>query len=79
MDTDLRRSMVHKHFNLDAKVGVTNVLLGEKDIKDAIFKTELEGLFVMPAGPCSRRSGQVAGIPENASVDCRSSGKYSIS
>ncbi|MEK7289743.1 MAG: GNVR domain-containing protein, partial [Planctomycetota bacterium] len=51
MDTDLRRSMVHKHFNLDAKVGVTNVLLGEKDIKDAIFKTELEGLFVMPAGP----------------------------
>jgi capsular exopolysaccharide synthesis family protein len=51
MDTDLRRSMVHKHFNISAKVGVTNVLLGEKDIKDAIFKTELEGLFVMPAGP----------------------------
>lgn len=51
MDTDLRRSMVHKHFNIENTVGVTNVLLGEKDIKAAIFKTEIEGLFVMPAGP----------------------------
>ncbi len=51
MDTDLRRSMVHKHFNIRNTVGVTNVLLGEKDTKDAIFKTEVEGLSVMPAGP----------------------------
>lgn len=50
MDADLRRSMVHMYFNMDDKVGVTSVLLGEKDIKDAIFKTEQEGLFVMPAG-----------------------------
>lgn len=51
MDADLRRSMVHKHFNLENTVGVTNVLLGEKDIKTAIFKTGVEGLSVMPAGP----------------------------
>lgn len=51
MDTDLRRSMVHKHFNLGNTIGVTDVLLGEKDIKNAIFKTEVEGLSVMTAGP----------------------------
>lgn len=51
MDTDLRRSTVHKHFNLGNTVGVTNVLLGEKDVQAAIFKTKTEGLFVMPAGP----------------------------
>ena len=51
MDTDLRISMVHTYFDMGNTVGVTNVLLGEKDIKAAIFKTEVEGLFVMPAGP----------------------------
>lgn len=51
VDTDLRRSTIHKHFNIKNTVGITNVLLGEKDTKAAIFKTETEGLYVMPAGP----------------------------
>ena len=51
IDTDLRKSTVHKHFNVKNTVGITNVLLGEIDIKAAIFKTDTEGLFVIPAGP----------------------------
>lgn len=51
IDTDLRKPGVHKHFNIENTIGVTSVLLGEKEVKDVIFDTDLEGLYVMPTGP----------------------------
>ncbi len=51
IDTDLRRPGVHKHFNIANTVGITNILLDEKNAKDAIFNTDLEGLSVLPSGP----------------------------
>lgn len=51
IDTDLRKPGVHKHFNIENTIGITSVLLGEKEVKDVIFDTDLEGLYVMPTGP----------------------------
>ncbi len=51
IDTDLRRPAVHKHFNIANTVGITNVLLDEKNVKDAILNTGIEGLSVLPSGP----------------------------
>ena len=51
IDTDLRKPGVHKHFNIENTIGLTSVLLGEKEVKDVIFDTGLEGLCVMPTGP----------------------------
>jgi tyrosine-protein kinase Etk/Wzc len=51
IDTDLRRPGVHKHFKIANTEGMTNVLLGEKDVKDVIINTDVEGLSVLPTGP----------------------------
>ena len=62
MDGDLRRPSVHRNFNLSSGVGLTNVLLGEIPWRDAIVAVKrCPGLDVLPAGPPSRRAGDLVG------------------
>jgi capsular exopolysaccharide synthesis family protein len=51
MDCDLRRPVIHKLFDRRNRVGLTNVLLKEADIKNAIQLTEVEGLHIISSGP----------------------------
>lgn len=51
MDCDLRRPIIHKLFDRRNRVGLTNVLLKEADIKSAIQLTEVEGLHIISSGP----------------------------
>jgi capsular exopolysaccharide synthesis family protein len=51
MDCDLRRPRVHRIFNVDPAVGVSNVLSGEHEALEAIQPTEVNNLSVMPCGP----------------------------
>ncbi len=51
IDTDLRRPRLHKTFGVSSEQGVTSVLLGTSTLKDAIKKTEVVGLDVLPCGP----------------------------
>lgn len=51
VDTDLRRPRIHKAFKLSGEVGVTSVLVGDAETKDAVKSTEVPGLFVLPCGP----------------------------
>ena len=51
VDTDLRRPVVHKVFNLDREPGVTNFLAGQTDeIATLVKKTEIENLSVITSG-----------------------------
>ncbi len=51
MDTDLRRPRVHRAFGISNEVGITSVLVGDVELKDAIKSTEVPGLYVLACGP----------------------------
>ena len=51
VDTDLRRPVVHKVFNLEREPGVTNYLSSQTDnYKELIKKTDIENLSVVTSG-----------------------------
>jgi capsular exopolysaccharide synthesis family protein len=49
IDVDLRRSNLHKMFNIPRAPGLTDVLQGEAILKDAMHKVG-ENLYILPAG-----------------------------
>ena len=50
IDADLRRPTVAKKLNINAKIGLTQVLAGQVDIAEAVHQVEDSKLFVLPAG-----------------------------
>jgi len=62
IDGDLRRPSVHRNFNLPSVVGLSNALLGEISWREALIQTEtLPHLYILPAGPPSRRASDLVG------------------
>jgi len=62
IDGDLRRPSVHRNFNLPSVVGLSNVLLGEVSWREALVQTAaLPHLYILPAGPPSRRASDLVG------------------
>lgn len=57
VDTDLRNPTVHTYLGLDQRPGLSDYLRGEVELKDALVKTGVGRLMVLPAGS----------IPENPS------------
>jgi capsular exopolysaccharide synthesis family protein len=51
VDTDLRRPRVHKVFGYTLQGGVTGVLAGEAAVDSNLRTTDVENLWVLPAGP----------------------------
>lgn len=50
VDCDLRRPTIHKKFDVDCSVGLTNILNGEARWFEAMHKSEIENLFVLSSG-----------------------------
>jgi capsular exopolysaccharide synthesis family protein len=50
IDTDLRRSSLHKMFNTDREPGITDYLLGEKTVTDIFLKGVIENLTMIRSG-----------------------------
>jgi len=51
VDTDLRRPVIHKVFNLKKEPGVTNFLSSQtNDYESIVKKTEIENLYVITSG-----------------------------
>lgn len=51
VDTDMRRPRLHKSFGVANELGLSNLIVGEGKLEDAIKSTEVPGLFVLPSGP----------------------------
>ncbi|MGD9497329.1 MAG: GumC family protein [Armatimonadota bacterium] len=51
VDTDLRRPIIHRLFEIDTDIGLTNVLVGDAKIEDVLVPTEVPGLRLLPSGP----------------------------
>ncbi len=62
IDADLRRPTVHKNLKLDSSRGLSNVLTGEADLAEVTVQSVASpNLFVVPAGPPSRRAADIIG------------------
>jgi capsular exopolysaccharide synthesis family protein len=51
VDADLRRPRLYSSFGIKNDQGLSNYLSGQKEIDELIRETEVENLFVLPAGP----------------------------
>jgi capsular exopolysaccharide synthesis family protein len=61
IDSDLRRPILYMLFNLDRRVGLSNVLVGRATIDEAAQATEIENLFVMPCGTLPPNPSELLG------------------
>ncbi len=51
VDADMRRPRVHQIFGVESRVGLSSLILGEVTLRDAVVKTAIAGLSVLPCGP----------------------------
>lgn len=56
VDSDLRRPVQHSILNVTNHIGLTNVLLGDAAIEDAVVNTPLPNLHFLPSGRMRRSS-----------------------
>lgn len=56
VDADLRAPSVHKHFETGTESGLSDVLAGRVTWQDVMIRVEPYELYVVPAGPVSRRA-----------------------
>ena len=50
IDADMHRPQIHRVFDLAVSPGLANILSGETKPSAALLKSEVNGLFVLPAG-----------------------------
>jgi len=51
VDTDMRRPRLHRSFGVPNEVGASSFIVGEAALDDAIKRTEVPNLDVLPCGP----------------------------
>lgn len=59
VDADLRRPSAARYLGIDPSVGITDVILGDVSLEDAVQRWELGSLSVLPAGRCPPDAGSV--------------------
>ncbi len=63
IDADFRAPMQHRLFGLKDRVGFASVLGGGDTIEQAIQRTEIEGLDVLPCGPTPSNPAEMLNSP----------------
>jgi capsular exopolysaccharide synthesis family protein len=61
VDSDLRKPRVHKVFNEDNGVGLSNFLSGHTGLESIIKNTEIPNLYYIPAGPIPPNPSELIG------------------
>ena len=61
VDTDLRRPVIHSIFNLNRNKGLSNCLVGKTSIEEAISKTDIDNLCVIPSGTLPPNPSELLG------------------
>ena len=51
VDSDLRRPRLHTSLGTTRTVGLTNLVMGEVDLDDAVKTTDVPNLYLLPCGP----------------------------
>jgi exopolysaccharide transport family protein len=61
IDADMRKPKVHKIFNHEDGMGLSNFLSGHGDLESIIKKSEVPNLFYIPAGPIPPNPSELLG------------------
>ena len=61
LDCDLRRPRMHKIFNLNRDMGISNILAGSMEASELVTKTDIENLSVIPSGPIPPNPSELLG------------------
>lgn len=65
---DLRKPTIHHIFNLDNKIGLTNVLVGQATVEDALIESGVNGLRLMLSGPIPPNPAEIIGSKKMSEV-----------
>jgi tyrosine-protein kinase Etk/Wzc len=68
IDADLRRPVQHNIFQLEREPGLSNCLVGEISVRDAIRKTQVPGLHLMPCGHIPSHPAELLGSNKMAKL-----------
>jgi capsular exopolysaccharide synthesis family protein len=63
VDADLRRPKVHTNFGLEKSPGLTNLIRGSVELPEAIHRSAIENLDLMPSGPRPRNPSELLALP----------------
>lgn len=61
LDCDLRRPTIHKIFGLKRDEGMTNILVGKKDISEVVVNTRIPNLYAISCGPIPPNPSEILG------------------
>ena len=61
IDSDMRKPRIHKIFNEDNGVGLSNFLSGHTELESIIKKTEIPNLYYIPSGPIPPNPSELIG------------------
>lgn len=73
---DLRRPTLHKIFNVNDYVGVTNVLINDMDPSELAQETEVPGLSILTSGPIPPNPSELVGSQRMKSLITRALEKF---
>ena len=75
IDTDLRRPRIHRSFGLKSDKGISSVIAGDLPLKDAICKSEVPSLDILPCGPMPPNPAELLHTERFRQIlaECRSS------
>jgi len=59
VDADLRRGILHKHFEVSIDPGLAEVLAQKCEWSRAVVPTSIPNLFLLPSGACPRHPGSL--------------------
>ncbi|MCU0594281.1 MAG: polysaccharide biosynthesis tyrosine autokinase [Desulfobacterota bacterium] len=66
LDCDMRKPSVHKVFGLPRDKGMSSILVGNCEVKDALLNTPVPNLDMIPCGPIPPNPSEILGSPRMA-------------
>jgi len=76
VDCDLRRSMVHRAFNLARAPGLADVIMGRAELSEAVRATDVANLWLVPSGVVPPNPSELLGSKKFEKIIAELSKKY---
>lgn len=76
MDCDLRRPTIHKVFDINDTIGVTNALINDVGPEELAKESELPGLYILPSGPIPPNPAELIGSQRMELLLSRAASKF---
>ena len=68
IDCDMRKPSVHKVFGIPRDKGISSILVGNCEVKDALHSTPVPFLDMIPCGPIPPNPSEILGSPRMAKL-----------